>query len=97
LSGPPRALVTGASSGIGSAFVRALHARGERLVLVARRRDRLQALAAELGEDPGSVLVADLSEAGAAAEIADAILSDVRRFGERAPLDDATVLILKAT
>ena len=32
-----------------------------------------------------------------AAEIADAILSDVRRFGERAPLDDATVLILKAT
>jgi sigma-B regulation protein RsbU (phosphoserine phosphatase) len=31
-----------------------------------------------------------------AAEIADAILSDVRRFGERAPLDDATVLILKA-
>jgi len=32
-----------------------------------------------------------------AAEIADAILADVRRFGERAPLDDATVLILKAT
>ncbi len=31
-----------------------------------------------------------------AAEIADAVLSDVRRFGERAPLDDATVLILKA-
>ena len=32
-----------------------------------------------------------------AAEIADAVLADVRRFGERAPLDDATVLILKAT
>jgi len=32
-----------------------------------------------------------------AAEIADALLADVRRFGERAPLDDATVLILKAT
>ena len=31
-----------------------------------------------------------------AAEIADAVLSDVRRFGERAPIDDATVLILKA-
>jgi sigma-B regulation protein RsbU (phosphoserine phosphatase) len=31
-----------------------------------------------------------------AAEIADAVLADVRRFGERAPLDDATVLILKA-
>jgi sigma-B regulation protein RsbU (phosphoserine phosphatase) len=32
-----------------------------------------------------------------AAEIADALLADVRRFGERAPLDDATVLVLKAT
>jgi sigma-B regulation protein RsbU (phosphoserine phosphatase) len=32
-----------------------------------------------------------------ATEIADAVLADVRRFGERAPLDDATVLILKAT
>ena len=70
MSGPPRALVTGASSGIGSVFARALHARGELLVLLARRRDRLQALAAELGEDPGSVLVADLREPGAAAEIA---------------------------
>jgi sigma-B regulation protein RsbU (phosphoserine phosphatase) len=32
-----------------------------------------------------------------AAEIVDAVLSDVRRFGERAPIDDATILILKAT
>jgi sigma-B regulation protein RsbU (phosphoserine phosphatase) len=32
-----------------------------------------------------------------AEEIANAVLADVRRFGERAPVDDATVLILKAT
>ncbi len=31
-----------------------------------------------------------------AAEICDAVLADVRRFGERAPVDDATVLVLKA-
>jgi short-subunit dehydrogenase len=74
------ALVTGASAGLGVEFARQLSKRGHRLVLAARRKDRLDALAAELG-NARSVEI-DLGAPGAAA----ALIADLQGAGETAEL-----------
>ena len=71
------ALITGASAGLGVDFARQLSSQGKRLVLVARRKERLEALAAELGNARAVEL--DLSEAGAA----ERLMADLATHGEQ--------------
>jgi len=61
------ALITGASSGLGAEFARQLSKRGHPLVLAARRKERIEALAEELGN--ARAVGIDLSEAGSAAKL----------------------------
>jgi uncharacterized protein len=99
------ALVTGASSGIGAALARLLAGEGTALVLVARDKVRLDALAAELrDEERGGVAVevlpADLADPGSLtvveARIADAdrpvgLVVNNAGFGTYGPLIDADI------
>jgi short-subunit dehydrogenase len=71
--GPDRAaVVTGASSGIGTEIARELHRRGHHVILLARSKDRLDALAKELG-DRAHPLPADLSDRDARAGLLDRV------------------------
>ncbi len=64
------AVVTGASSGIGAASARALAAAGFRVVCAARRTDRIEELAAEIG---GTAVACDVTDRASVAGLADAV------------------------
>ena len=77
------AVITGASSGLGATFARKLAARGYDLLLIARREDRLQSIAREIGEQyrgRTEILVADLTDDGALAGVA-ARIRDAANLG----------------
>ena len=74
------ALITGASAGLGVEFARQLSARGKRLVLAARRRERLDELAKELGD--ARAVAIDLSAPGAG----EALIGNIESAGEQVDL-----------
>jgi hypothetical protein len=74
------ALVTGASAGLGEEFSRQLSKRGHRLVLVARRKERLDELAKDLRN--ARAVAIDLSKANAAAKL----MADIEANGETVDL-----------
>jgi short-subunit dehydrogenase len=72
----PVALITGASAGLGVEFARQLSNRGHRLVLAARRKERLDELSKELGN--ARAVAIDLSKSNAAAKL----IADIDANGE---------------
>ncbi|MGW1343323.1 SDR family oxidoreductase [Kribbella sp. NPDC002412] len=75
------ALVTGAASGIGAAIATRLAADGASVALLARRRDRLEKVAAQIAESGGTALVvpADVTDADSVAAAAELVQE---RFGD---------------
>ena len=85
----PTAVVTGASSGIGAASARALAGDGFHVVCAARRKDRIEALAEEIG---GRAVVCDVTDADSVAELAAAVDSvDVLLNNAGGAFDQASV------
>jgi uncharacterized protein len=75
------ALVTGASSGIGAAFTTLLAERGRDVVVVARRKERLEAMAETLGARHGvriDVLPADLTSSSGLRAVEERLATDAR-------------------
>lgn len=90
------ALVTGASAGIGAAMVKGLVRAGCRVAATARRQDRLDALAAELGTDRVLAVAGDIASAADRARIVEAtrarlgpveLLVNNAGFGQRGPVE----------
>jgi NADP-dependent 3-hydroxy acid dehydrogenase YdfG len=76
------ALVTGASSGIGAASARALAAEGAAVALAARRKDRLDDLAADIGAADGRALVleTDVTDQQQAIDAVDRTVAELGRL-----------------
>jgi short-subunit dehydrogenase len=79
-----RVLITGASAGIGAELAREFAKHGHRLTLVARRRDKLQQLAAELESEHGvdvKLVVQDLAKPTGPAAVVKAVQSEGEAIG----------------
>ena len=76
------ALVTGASSGIGAAAARALASQGAAVALAARRRDRLDTLAADIRGQGGTALVleSDITDQQQATDAVERTVADLGRL-----------------
>jgi NADP-dependent 3-hydroxy acid dehydrogenase YdfG len=88
------ALVTGASSGIGAAVAASLAGQGASVALAARRKDRLEALAADIRGQGGTALVieADITEEGQATDVVERTVAELGRLDTL--INNAGVMLL---
>ena len=98
------AIVTGASGGLGARFARVLHAAGASVVIAARRRERIDALAAEL--DGALAVTCDVTDDAACADLVDAAVAHFGRVdilvnnagvGDPAPAEDEPPDVFRRT